>query len=135
MVNTVLNRWDFYKDYMREKDDMLNQFLSKYRQGLYAFHILAPSFFSQLSLDLKSKEFVNPVKAEDAYKVTPDKFEHFQDLLIGFQEHLDLVKDNETKQRFIKYFQASLCNPTLTEQLFNMKFDSQDEYIRQTCPQ
>jgi hypothetical protein len=135
MVNTVLNRWDYYKSYMKERDDVLAHFLSKYRQGIHDFHILAPSFFSQLSLDLKDKAFVNPLQAKDAYKVTPERLEHFQDLLIGFEAHLDLVQNAETKQRFIKYFQGSLCNPTLTEQWFKIRFDTRDEYIRKSCPE
>ncbi|MDX6529718.1 MAG: hypothetical protein QOH41_2008 [Blastocatellia bacterium] len=122
-ARVIFHSWDDYHNYLMDEKDQasLHYILIKTLDALYELHKRYPDYFSQVHLN-EANLFTADVSEPNLAQVR-----YFESLLNSFPEYLELIKDASLKQQRVKQFQAALCNPTLTQQKFNLSFDLKDK--------
>src|SRR5262249_56989947 len=88
------------------------EILIKYAYGVFDRRKEHPWYVTQVKYaDDVGEEFDEP---EDCPDSDQPPLRHLEDLIIGFRRHLGLLKQDTDRSNFIKDFQASTCNQTLT---------------------
>jgi len=118
---SILDHWSDYADYVRADNKRAREILIKYADALFDLRKKHPCYVTQVKYaDDVGEEFDEP---EDCPDSDQPPLRHLEDLIIGFRRHLGLLKQDTDRSNFIKDFQASTCNQTLTRQEFHMSFD------------
>lgn len=118
----VFDSWDDYKEYLKSDPELIWNLLAvNYLDAITALREKAPKYISQLKYNKQRAEY-EPLKL-----VTPadeSHFRHFEDLVRGFNRHLDLLDSgSEQRKELIKHFQAATCNKDLTQARFGWSVD------------
>ena len=116
----VFDSWDDYKQYVKEDPDLIWDLLIKYMSALTELRAKAPAI-SRVTYNKGESSWTVPegITGVDAFP-----FGHFEDLVRGFEKHLDLLDQaSEQRKEIVKRFQAATCNRKLTEALFGWSVD------------
>lgn len=113
----VLDRWPNYSEFLSNNLPELDSILRKYVIALRDLHKKNPRYFQQLKYDVVEEKYdMNSHSAE----ASEHQRLHYGDVVIGFANHLNLVKnDSLFKRRFIEEFQSTVQASELTKQLFS----------------
>ena len=118
-LNTLLNKWDDYEDYLKGDKDQIEYLLDKYTESIERIYHMDPSVIRSATYDANTSTFLYDERQGKLDYPTRD---HFQDLVIGFSRTYGLLDDKEAREWLAVKFQASTCNPTLTKQLLEINF-------------
>jgi hypothetical protein len=118
----VLDSWDDYKGYLKSDPELIWDLLAvNYLDAITALREKAPQYISQLKYNKERAEFEPPKLVKPADE---SHFRHFEDLVRGFNKHLDLLDaGSEQRKELIKRFQAATCNKDLTQARFGWSVD------------
>jgi hypothetical protein len=122
----VLDGWDDYKAYLKTDEDSLEDLLLKYTDALTTLHALAPSYISQIRYSEDTTSFDEPSGASDKDK---SHLRHFEDLVRGFSDYLELSENQEFRVEAVKDFQSAICNEVLTKQELGISFDPKSDPV------
>jgi hypothetical protein len=119
-VSTIMTDWEDYKQYLKENPETNEYILEKYISALITMYGIAPSVVRgiQYQADRGNYEYTHGTG-----KLNPPQTFYLDDLLVGFEDHIKVHDEGKEKETYLQQFQAATCNPTLTEQLFGVKFD------------
>jgi hypothetical protein len=116
---TMLDHWPDYSAYLKEDQDLVANILSRHTDALQELHRKAPNYFRQIEYDRTTEQYHEPPNPS----ATRAQFRHFEKLMDGFSRHLEILQDQQSKEKFVKHFQAAICNKDLTQKIFNLSFD------------
>jgi hypothetical protein len=119
--NAIVENWKDYSDYLKKNTRPLPFILSKYLHALNRLRHRDPRNFETMQYNQETESFdhCNCTSKEE-------QFFHFLSLKNGFKNHLELLENNpKLREEYIRGFQAALCNPTLTKQLFFKSYSDQ----------
>jgi len=118
----VVDSWDDYKGYLKSDPELIWDLLAvNYLDAITALREKAPQYISQLKYNKERAEFEPPKLVKPADE---SHFRHFEDLVRGFNKHLDLLDaGSEQRKELIKRFQAATCNKDLTQARFGWSVD------------
>jgi hypothetical protein len=121
-VRIIISDWDDYlKDLKTNTSPTAITFiLSRYLDGLDSLRRQNPKVIKAITYDTETNEYNNIGSGVPLYYT-------FDDLVQGFNNHLALLEGNQKlKTRYIRDFQGSTCNPTITKQIFSENFTDQE---------
>ncbi|HEX5832411.1 MAG TPA: hypothetical protein VFY34_01075 [Pyrinomonadaceae bacterium] len=118
-LNTLLNNWDDYEEYLKGDKDEIEYLLDKYAESIERIYHMDPSVVRTATYDANTAIFSYD---EGQGKLDYRTRDHFQDLVVGFSRAYGLLADKEASEWLAVKFQASTCNPTLTKQLLEISF-------------
>jgi hypothetical protein len=123
-VIAIIDHWPDYTHYLKTKPIVVENILSRYIDALVELNGKNPKYFSKLKSKIET-DFDEP---EGSSSLRPT-LRHFEDILTSFKDHLNMLKEDSgvTRSRYVKYFQASICNRELTQQEFNFSFDPKSD--------
>jgi hypothetical protein len=117
-ARTVMSDWEDSIPYLKEQPSRNTYILTMYSDALETIY----SIDSQLVRSMKYDG--NLFMYQKGYgKLGSSQIDHLEQIVLAFKDHVQLLAAGEIKSRYIVSFQAATCNPTLTEQLFGVKFD------------
>jgi hypothetical protein len=130
---TLISNWEDYGQYLKEEDsNSLQYILNMYKQALRNVYDKDPSVIRSVRYIVEDDAFLHP----NGYgKLNTAQVNHFHDIINGFDTYLDFLKDEKVKEKYLAYFQGAMCNSTLMEQYFGVKFSPKsapDEFAH--CP-
>lgn len=129
-ATAVLVNWEDYKTFLNENTGYVETILALKEDVLTEMWREAPDYFQRITFDQTEQIYHEP----PGILSKRSQFREFEKLMRSFHEHLKLLSDQKTKDKRIKMFQAAICNPTLTEQVFGKKFDPQaDPKVFEEC--
>lgn len=118
-LNTLMDKWDDYVEYLKGNDDEIEYLLDKYAESIERIYQIDPTVIRATSYDANTGVFSYD---EGQGKLTYPTRDHFQDLVINFSRTYKLLEEKEASEWLAVKFQASTCNPTLTKQLLEINF-------------
>ena len=129
-ATTVLVNWEDYQTFLKENETYVETILALEEDVFTEMWREAPDYFQGITFDETEKIYHEP----PGILGKRSRFREFEKLMRSFELHLKLLSDQKTQDKRIKMFQAAICNPTLTEQVFGKKFDPQtDSKIFEEC--
>jgi hypothetical protein len=117
----ILDHWSDYADYVKADNKRLREILIKYVDALFDLRKKHPCYVTRVRYaDEVGEAFDEP---EDCADSDQPPLRHLEDLITGFRRHFGLLEEDTDRSNFIKDFQASTCNQTLTSQEFHTSFE------------
>jgi hypothetical protein len=107
-----LARWPAYGSYIREHADLQGFILYRYKQALRVLRDQDPTYFATIQRASDGSYHVGRYPKENLYR-------HFQVLVDGFAQHIELIAEPERRAREIDDFAEALGNAALADQVFS----------------
>lgn len=121
LANAIADQWVDYKTYLKTDAKALNYILYKYTNALQDLGEQNRGYMKCLDVDKETKQ-VTVCDKFDKRKNQAELYNHFADLVAGFQEHAELLDEGFLDAQAIKRrnkirldFQEAICNRVISE--------------------
>lgn len=123
--NNAITLWSDYLEYLKTESGNLPYLIGRYKHALAALYRSSPAFFRTL-------HYKEDGSWEVPMAISQSQFDLFEDLLSGIKTEIEAL-DDEKKKTYVKEFETTLCNPTLTQQTFGLSFPATDPDVLKAC--